>query len=170
MAVFQTKRVTHKHREKFDLHFFHVTGEVRRQGTRFPHEFLTPIVLWYKTFDMATPGAGNIRQHHDFAMTTKQLAHVMLSKSSSKKARVFVSGTHDLGQHLTTQLGTDLFTFATAIKFFVPKANLAFTSFECTCGDFSDDWFIRMLRWLGKTSQTCHAVDHIPLLGLHRPQ
>lgn len=136
MDVFKTKRVTHKHREKFDLQFFRVSARGRpyhtnnhnleqllQEGTRFPAAFLTGIVDWYKQLTWqhkVQEVYANItwaELYIDFAMTTQQLAPVMLSKSSSKKAGVFVARDHEIGQHISTQLGTDVFTFAAAIKF-----------------------------------------------------
>ena len=136
MDVFQTKRVTHKHREKFDLKFFQVSGRGRSyhinqhniqklidEGTRFPEQFLEALVSWYgrltwqHVVQEIYANVTWVELYIDFAMTTKQLAPVMLSKSSSKKAGVFVSKNHELGQHISTQLGTDVFTFAAAMKF-----------------------------------------------------
>lgn len=140
MDVFQTKRVTHKHREKFDLKFFKVSARGRPyytsqnkleqllgEGTRFPDEFLSAIVRWYKqltwqhTVQEVYANITWAELYIDFAMTEKQLAPVMLSKSSSKKAGVFVSRSHEIGQHISTQLGTDVFTFAAAMKFLSRK-------------------------------------------------
>ena len=136
MDVFQTKRVTHKHREKFDLSFCQVSDRGRlyhsnqknldqllTDGTRFPDQFLQALASWFGRLTWQHKvqeiyaNITWVELYIDFAMTMKQLAPVMLSKSSSKKAGVFVSRNHEIGQHISTHLGTDVFTFAAAMKF-----------------------------------------------------
>ena len=142
MDFFKTKRVKGEYREKFDVELLTVKGpgnklptdltlleELVTGETRFPVAFLEKIVKWSSLLSWGHDNMKNtiydniawVELYIDFLISQQMHSPVKLPHHNPKKAGHFVLRTHPLGQHMTPCLGTDVYTFISAVKFLTRK-------------------------------------------------